>query len=103
MATPDENRAIARIALQRLDRRRQLLEKARGSSRWSWISRLIAAFSVLVILRVVEVFFPDTSYSMMIVLSLLPVIFIISSDVNRAHSRLDALLQLVGEEHLPND
>jgi hypothetical protein len=103
MATSDENRAIATMALQRLDRRRQLLEKARGSSRWGWISRLIAGFSVLVILRVVEVFFPHTSYSVMILLCLLPVIFIISSDVNRAHSRLDALLQLVGEEHLLND
>jgi hypothetical protein len=103
MATPDKSQAIGEVALQQLNRRMKLRETARGSSRWGWISSLIAVFSAPLIFTIVDVFFPHTSYSMIIVLCLLPVIFIIRLDVSRAHSRLDALVQLVGEESLLND
>jgi hypothetical protein len=103
MATPDKTQAIGEVALQQLNRRMKLLETARGSSRWVWISSLIAVFSAPLIFTIVDVFFQHTSYSTIILLCLLPVIFIIRLDVSRAHSRLDALIQLVGEESLLND
>ena len=102
MAIPNRNEAVGTIALRHFDRRMKLLETAHGSSRWGWIYSLLAFFSVPVILAVVDIFFPHTSSSMVIVLCLLPAIFVIRLDVNRAHSRLDALLQLVGEENLLN-
>lgn len=103
MATPETNEAVGTIALQQLGRRMKLLEIARGGSGHSdWGSTLIALFAAPVILAVVDHFFPHTSNSMIIVLCLLPAIFVLRWDVNRALSRLDALLQLIGEENLRN-
>ena len=104
MATPEQNEAVGIVALQQLDRRMKLLKTARGSSgRWDWTRTLIAFFSVPIILTVVDHFFPHTSYSMIIVLCLCLAMFVITLDINRAHSRIDALLQLVGEENLLNE
>lgn len=103
MGTSEENQAIGKFTLRHLDRRMKLLEVARGSRRWNWISSLIGASSFPVILAVVTIFFPHTSYLTTIVLALVPELFVIGVDVRRAHSRLDALVQLVGEENLLND
>ena len=104
MAISEKNEAVGIIALKQLDRRMKLLETARGGSgRSDWGYTLMALFATPVILAAVDHFFPHTSYSTMIVLCLFPVIFVLRWDISRAHSRLDAILQLVGEENLRNE
>src|SRR5579872_4730690 len=99
MATSQQNEAIGKFELIQLERKRKLLEGIRAESRWAKISGFLLPLCIYIIAMLSNHFFPN-NYQLMLLLSLLPVIAAISRTAGSAHTRLNALIKLIGEENL---
>jgi len=102
MATSEQNEAIGQFKLLRLEKKMKLLKATHGPRHSSTITNIITGLLAPIVVILSDKFFPH-NYALMLLLLLLPTIWSVGYEARRANSRLDALLQLIGDENLVNE
>lgn len=100
MPSSEHNEVIGKIALLEDERRSKLLAQAKG---WKHpkIMATILGFTVPVAVSVAGYFFQN-NMEIMVVAALAGNIVVVGLTANSANSRIDALVQLIGDEKLLN-